>query len=206
MHYVLVFVVLICVNVLTWSFQGGGKINVLSAESVERGKHVPKWTPLLTLEGFERAMSAPPAEGILVLDFHGSTLPDGRHEGIIDDHFVRFEEKDIPTGVYVASCRHPLGVSLEAASKYVFEEVEERNRDGGFLAPKGHVLQVSQRKLFDYWSYRPYKHWLHLVVTAVTSLLLLLFYWNKEPVLDWGAKKGETAAWVIAGERDLKPL
>lgn len=163
-------------NIFCWSAQQGN-VAVYTAPDLIREGAVHPDSPPLTIERFADIMETGPTKGIILFDFHGSTVGEF-HEGKIGPYTVRFTEDDIPEGVYISSCR-----GGEGSPEHLWEGgVDLGSR--GFLAPEGHILRIRKPWLFwDYRALRPYKVWWHLLTVPLFFLLLNLVYWNKEPIL-----------------------
>lgn len=135
-------------------------------------------TEPLTLEVLTEVMLGR-HEGVVVLDFHGSTGPRGEHIGIIEGQKFVFWEDEIPENVYISSCRAYRGV--KNPPRYNWSGGVDLGSKG-FIAPVGYILRPDA-SLDGFWSYRalrPYKVWWHLLTLPLLLLLVLL---NREPIL-----------------------
>ena len=101
------------------------------------GKIASAETPILSVDKFFEILDeGPTGTDIVVLNFHGKTLPNGNHLGWLAGELVEFAEEQIPEGVYIASCR---GFSPDAPV-YVAKRGSRDYGRGGFIAPPGKNL------------------------------------------------------------------
>ena len=88
---------------LQWVSQGS-ITQYVSQDGV--GKIASAETPILSVDKFFEILDeGPTGTDIVVLTFHGKTLPNGNHLGWLGNELVEFAEDQIPRGVYIASCR-----------------------------------------------------------------------------------------------------
>lgn len=143
-----------------------------------RGKISSTETPILGVdEFFEILDEGPTRTDIVVLTFHGKTLPNGNHLGWLGNELVEFAEDQIPRGVYIASCRG----SSPSSPVHVAKRGSRDYGEGGFIAPPGKNLRGKM-----VWRYSDiYPHDLEWFLLAFLPFFVALVrsYWKESPVL-----------------------
>lgn len=168
---------LIMATILLCQWMSEGSIQQYVSED-GRGKISSAESPVLTVDRFFQILNeGPTTTDVVVLTFHGKTLPNGNHLGRLGDELVEFREDEIPEGIYINSCR---GETTDAPVHAARRGSRDYGR-GGFLAPSGKNLRG--KMVWEYRDVRP--HDLEWFLLAFLPFLIpfVRFYWKKSPIL-----------------------
>lgn len=160
---------------LQWVSQGS-ITQYVSQDGV--GKIASAETPILSVDKFFEILDeGPTGTDIVVLTFHGKTLPNGNHLGWLGNELVEFAEDQIPRGVYIASCRgsspdSPVHVAKRGSRDY---------GEGGFIAPAGKNLRG--KMVWRYSDIHPHDSEWFLLALLPFLIAFIKSYWKKSPIL-----------------------
>ena len=143
-----------------------------------RGKISSAESTILTVDRFfEILHEGPTTTDIVVLNFHGKTLPNGNHLGWLGGELVEFAEEQIPEGVYIASCRG----SSPDAPVHVAKRGSRDYGEGGFIAPPGKNLLG--KMMWRYSDIRPHDLEWFLLAFLPFFMAFIRSYWKAGLIL-----------------------